>query len=122
MSDERLLELIEKQDKYYILGFIKGIKANNEILKKENKELKRIHYLIQGGRGNGKTYLTKLLQQLDLYKSVIDEIKCIVEETNYLANKTEIVNRGNIELHGVIDRLCLILRRIEIIDKAKESE
>lgn len=41
MSDERLLEIIEKKDKYYILGFIKGIKANNEILTEENKELKK---------------------------------------------------------------------------------
>ena len=101
--------------------FLKDVHHNLECLQQENKELKEMHYLIQGGRGNGKTYLTKLLQQLDLYKSVIDEIKGIVEETNYLANKTEIVNRGNIELHGVIDRLCLILRKIEIIDKAKEN-
>lgn len=35
MTDERILEIIENQDKYYILGFIKGIKANNELLTEE---------------------------------------------------------------------------------------
>ena len=79
MSDERLLELIEKQDKYYILGFIKGIKANNEILKKENKELKRIHYLIQGGRSNGKTYLTKLQQENAQLKEENQALHTLVE-------------------------------------------
>lgn len=41
MSDERILEIIENQDKYYVLGFIKGIKANINILMQENVELKK---------------------------------------------------------------------------------
>ena len=41
MSDERILELIEKQDKYYVLGFINGIKADRDELSKENEELKK---------------------------------------------------------------------------------
>lgn len=40
MSDEKILGLIENQDKYYILGFIKGIKVNNELLQQENQQLK----------------------------------------------------------------------------------
>lgn len=39
MSDKRILELIEKQDKYYVLGFINEIKANRDELLKENAEL-----------------------------------------------------------------------------------
>ena len=41
MSNERILELIEKQDKYYVLGFINGIIAHRDELLKENEELKR---------------------------------------------------------------------------------
>lgn len=40
MSNERLLEIIERQDKYYILGFIQGLKSNIEILEQENQKLK----------------------------------------------------------------------------------
>lgn len=40
MSNERLLEIIERQDKYYILGFIQGLKSNLEILRQENEILK----------------------------------------------------------------------------------
>lgn len=29
----------------------------------------------QGGRGSGKTYITKLEQQLNLYKEVVEEVK-----------------------------------------------
>lgn len=41
MTDERILEVVENQDKYYILGFISGIKADRDILKQENKDLKK---------------------------------------------------------------------------------
>lgn len=40
MSDERILEVVERQDKYYILGFINGLKANRDELLRENEELK----------------------------------------------------------------------------------
>ena len=105
-----------------LIGYYDGLKEVIERLQQENKELKERHYLIQGGRGNCKTLVLMLQKENEKYKSILDEIKGIVEETNYLANKTEIVNRGNIELHGVIDRLCLILRKIETLDKATEQK
>lgn len=40
MSDERILEVVENQDKYYILGFIKGLKTNIDELQQENQQLK----------------------------------------------------------------------------------
>lgn len=40
MSDERILEVVENQDKYYILGFIKSLKANIDELQQENQQLK----------------------------------------------------------------------------------
>ena len=33
------------------------------------------NYFIQCGRGSGKTYITKLEQQLNLYKEIIEEVK-----------------------------------------------
>lgn len=40
MNDERILEIIEKQDKFFILGFIKGLKENVNELQQENQQLK----------------------------------------------------------------------------------
>lgn len=39
MNDERILEIIEKQDKNYLLGFIKGIQAISELQKERIKYL-----------------------------------------------------------------------------------
>lgn len=39
MNDERILEIIEKQDKNYLLGFIKGIKEISELQKERIKYL-----------------------------------------------------------------------------------
>lgn len=53
-------------------AFNKMLKEYKQI-QQENKELKEMHYLIQGGRGNGKTYLTKLQQENHQLKDKIEK-------------------------------------------------
>ena len=53
--------------------YIKQLQQENSRLKEELEELKHKHYLIQGGRGNGKTYLLHLQQENQELKEVIDK-------------------------------------------------
>ena len=52
---------------------IRELQQENSRLKEELEELKHKHYLIQGGRGNGKTYLLHLQQENKKLKEVIDK-------------------------------------------------
>ena len=55
-------------------NYIKQLQQENSRLKEELEELKHKHYLIQGGRGNGKTYLLHLQQENQELKKQIEEI------------------------------------------------
>lgn len=80
MSDERLLELVEKQDKYYILGFINGIRANNEILKQEIKELKKqleaTEEIVETHMKKWKAMENQQKEFIDYMKKTIGKLEC----------------------------------------------
>lgn len=59
--------------------YIKQLQQENSRLKEELEELKHKHYLIQGGRGNGKTYLLHLQQENKKLKDNWNKIKQIIE-------------------------------------------
>ena len=52
--------LMENKELKRIGSFIKKLQLENKQLKEELEKLKHKHYLIQSGRGNGKTYLLHL--------------------------------------------------------------
>ena len=58
--------------------YIKQLQQENSRLKEELEELKYKHYLIQGGRGNGKTYLLHLQKENQELKEDIQNIIRIV--------------------------------------------
>ena len=55
------------------IEYIDNLQQENSRLKEELEELKHKHYLIQGGRGNGKTYLLHLQQENKELKEVIEK-------------------------------------------------
>lgn len=61
------------------LEILKRVCIVLDYLQQKNKELKEIHYLIQGGRGNGKTYLTKLEQENARLKEENKALHTLVE-------------------------------------------
>ena len=63
--------------------YIKQLQQENSRLKEELEELKHKHYLIQGGRGNGKTYLLHLQQENQELKEKINNIKKIIIDNSY---------------------------------------
>ena len=55
--------------------YIKQLQQENSRLKEELEEFKHKHYLIQGGRGNGKTYLLHLQQENKQLKDNWNKLK-----------------------------------------------
>ena len=51
-------------DKETLRDMVLTLQEENQELKKQLEELQETHYLIQGGRGYGKTYLMKLKSEL----------------------------------------------------------
>lgn len=91
MSNERLLEIIEGQDKYYILGFIQGLKSNIEILRQENESLKSqqkefIKYLEEPIKiitdGNPTNISEYTMGKLDTLKEILSKYKEIIGGEN----------------------------------------
>lgn len=86
MSDKRILEIIENQDKYYILGFIKGLKANINELQQENKQLKLINKEYERlNKDNGKGFKITSVEEYNInellkYKNNWNELKKWLEE------------------------------------------
>ena len=64
---------VEEKEKVIVQRLMMNLQQENSRLKEELEELKHKHYLIQGGRGNGKTYLLHLQQQNQKYKEVIEK-------------------------------------------------
>lgn len=121
MSEEinEILNNIKRQNKWNDIDYFKTPLSTKdadklldyiEQLQQENQQLKERHYLIQGGRGNGKTLVLMLQKENNKYKSVLDEIR-------------EYIERFNIEyLHEIYEHnLAGTLEVIEeILDKVKE--
>ena len=66
------------------------------------------NYFIQGGRGSGKTYITKLEQQLNLYKEVVEEVK-----KNLKLERKVALSLNQPYTISIVDRT------LHILDKAK---
>ena len=58
-------------------------------LAKENQQLKEKHYLIQGGRGNCKTYLLKLQEENKQLKEQLDKATRVALSEQRWASKCE---------------------------------
>ena len=73
------------KEELLLVNYIKQLQQENSRLKEELEELKHKHYLIQGGRGNGKTYLLHLQQENKQLKDKLIEIKEVID--GYMPNK-----------------------------------
>ena len=54
---------VKEKEQVIVQRLMMNLQQENSRLKEELEELKHKHYLIQGGRGNGKTYLLHLQQE-----------------------------------------------------------
>ena len=102
------IEKLEKQNT--------RLKKQKKVLQQENKQLKEElqqenNYFIQGGRSSGKTYITKLEQQLNLYKDVIEEVRKLIPKQLL----------SNVNITKYTDEMCL-RDILQILDKAKENK
>ena len=77
--------------------YIKQLQQENSRLKEELEELKHKHYLIQGGRGSGKTYLLHLQQENQELKKQIEEYKdnynCLLKQKEVIDKAIEYINK-----------------------------
>ena len=100
-------------------------------LQQENKQLKdklqqENNYFIQGGRGSGKTYITKLEQQLNLYKEVIEEVREYINSNpnvfydEYLIDVETLKNNECID--DTVGEIKFISNLLQILDKVKENK
>ena len=64
---------VKEKDQVIAQRLMMNLQQENSRLKEELEELKHKHYLIQGGRGNGKTYLLHLQQENKELKEVIEK-------------------------------------------------
>lgn len=96
------------------LNYIKEVVSNYDKIAKDYKELKEIHYSIQGGRFSGKTYILHLQKKIkELEKGI--EIKEYNRNTLYTA-VTEIAKTLRIEDYEIWN-FDLILDKIEKLQK-----
>ena len=78
-------------DKQYnnCINIIEQLQQENSRLKEELEELKHKHYLIQGGRGNGKTYLLHLQQENQELKKQIEYLRRSIERKEEAVTELE---------------------------------
>ena len=73
---------VKEKEQVIVQRLMMNLQQENSRLKEELEELKHKHYLIQGGRGNGKTYLLHLQQENKKLKEVIDKSIEYIESKN----------------------------------------
>ena len=105
--------------KQIIIDTIKGEEHLGDNLKKqcvdyinELESQQANNCFFQGGRGSGKTYITKLEQQLSLYKEVVEEVRKYAENDMYYT-----LSDGNTSDYTIEEAEKELL---QILDKVKD--
>ena len=102
---------VKEKEQVIVQRLMMNLQQENSRLKEELEELKHKHYLIQGGRGNGKTYLLHLQQQNKKYKEVIDKVSSQIKL--YGKYNGEKCTRGFSMMTADFNKLLDILKEVE---------
>lgn len=129
MSDERILEIIENKDKYYILGFIKGIKANVEELRQENQQLKNQINCLQKELNDENLQCSKYVIDIHQLRDNWNELKKIIkQDITQLEQLTEECPRelkntmvGTRSYETIIEYNKYILSKMQELEKGKSE-
>lgn len=93
MSDEIIYFYNVKDDKYYqsryTHEYLNNLIKENQELKKQLEDLQETHYLIQGGRSNGKTYLMKLQADKEQLNSLVNSCQEEIRQLKKQLKATE---------------------------------
>ena len=95
---------------------IADLVQKNQELKKQLEDLQETHYLIQGGRSNGKTYLMKLQADKEQLNSLVNSCQ---EEIRQLKKQAEEINKM-IEKCGFVNIEQVMLNYCGLLAQQKE--
>lgn len=124
-ANEKQLELANARADILLL------QQENQELKKQLEDLQETHYLIQGGRSNGKTYLMKLQADKEQLNSLVnscqEEIRRLKkqlevgeEQYNDLVEEKEKLQK-QLTTHQILQRDCYV-NNLKNISKIEEME
>lgn len=102
---------VKEKEQFIVQRLMMNLQQENSRLKEELEELKHKHYLIQGGRGNGKTYLLRLQQESKKYKEVFEKVSSQIKL--YGKYNGEKCTRGFSMMTADFNKLLNILKEVE---------
>ena len=107
---------VKEKEQVIVQRLMMNLQQENSRLKEELEELKHKHYLIQGGRGNGKTYLLHLQQENKKLKQVIDKSielnKQVIKDTKEFYRPTKDIIYSGDTLIDIAEQNLKILKEV----------